>query len=205
MYRLNEQQIDSIAERLEKEKITSKKLEEDLLDHFCCYMEEEMQKGADFEQAYKKAAISIIPNGIKEIEFELYFLMNFHKQLSMKKIIFFSGFFSLFLLSTGLMFKTLYWPGAQIILISGFVVLLLTIFTISFYLLLFSKRRPLTFWLRTLSGLIALFLITIGFIFKNFNLSGAHVLYGLGTIVLNFIFLPLFFFHTYKFGFAKNQ
>lgn len=204
MYQLNEEQVSIIYERLRSERLNSQKLEQDLLDHFCCYVEEQMQQGAGFEQAYREATIAITPNGVKEIEFELFFLMNFHKQLSMKKLIFLFGFFAIFLLSAGLMFKTLHWPGAQVVLISGFVVLFLTTLITSVYLFSFSKGRPFSFWFRTLSGLIAIFQIAIGFIFKNFYFPGANVLYGLGTILLNFIFLPLFFYHTYKSGFIKS-
>ncbi len=204
MYQLDEQQLSVIYERLRKERISSRKLEEDLLDHFCCCMEARMAQGMSFEEAYREAADEIAPNGIKELDFELFFLMNFHKQLSMKKLIFLLGFLALFSLSVGLMFHILHWQGAQVILISGFALLLLTTLVTCAYLLLFSRRMPASFWWRTLSGLTAVFLVALGFIFKNFHFTGANVLYGLGTILLNFIFLPLFFYHTYKSGLVKS-
>jgi len=205
MYQLNDQQIDCIADRLHRERRINRKLGEDLLDHFCCYMEERMNQGIDFEQAYSDAVKDITPNGVQEIEFELFFLLQYNKQLSMKKFIFITGFFAAFLLSAGLMFKTLHWTGAQIMLVTGLFTLLLTACITLFYLMSFSKKRPFSFWLRTLSGLLAVLLIATGLIFKSFHFPGANVLYGLGTIILNIIFLPAFFFHTYRFGFVKNQ
>lgn len=203
MFQLNEQQIDIICGRLQKEGVTNRKLEQELLDHFCCYIEERMDRGADFEKAYEEATIAISPSGIKEIEFELYFIMDFNKQLSMKRFIFSAGFSAAFLLSTGLMFKTMHWPGAGIILFAGFATLLLTALATVLHLARFLRSRSMSFWFRSVTGLAAIFLISLGFVFRTFHLPGANVMYGLGTIILNFVFLPVFFYHLYKHGFVK--
>ena len=41
----------------------------------------------------------------------------------MKRTVYFLGFISLFVLSTGLMFKMMHWPGANIIAALGFLLL----------------------------------------------------------------------------------
>lgn len=203
MYQLSEEHTDIVYERLHREGLVSEKLEQDLFDHYCCYIESNMADGAEFEQAYRDAVAAISPNGTKEIEFELFFIINFNKQVSMKRLIFLSGFISAFLISTGIMFKTLHWTGANVLMVTGFAAMLLTAITTTMHLIKYMRNKPGTFWLRSAAGVAALFLISAGFIFKTFHMPGANIIYGLGTIILNLVFLPMFFYHTYKSSFAK--
>jgi hypothetical protein len=205
MYQLSEEHIDIVYERLECEGLKSKKLAQDLFDHYCCYIESRMEEGAEFEQAYGEAVAAISPNGTKEIEFELFFIINFNKQVSMKKLIFLSGFISAFLISTGIMFKTLHWPGANVLMVTGFAAMLLTAIITTMHLIKYMRNKPGTFWLRSGAGVAALFLISAGFIFKTFHMPGANVMYTLGTVILNFIFLPMFFYHAYIQGMVKHS
>ncbi len=205
MYQLSEQEVDIVYSRLTSQSVRNVKLKEDLLEHYCCYIEELIDEGVDFDTAYKKAEAAISPNGIQEIEFELYFIMNFNKQVSMKKVIFSTGFVSAFLLSSGTMFKTMKWFSANVMLVSGFVLLILTMIMLSVYVFKFLRNKSTSFWVRTMTGVISVALIATGFLFKFFHVPSANVLYGLGTIVFNFAFLPTFFFHIYKHGFAKSN
>lgn len=50
--RLNPAQTDFIKKELLKKGITNESLRDDLLDHFCCLVEEEMDQAADFKRAY---------------------------------------------------------------------------------------------------------------------------------------------------------
>ena len=68
----------------------------------------------------------------------------------------------------------------------------------------FLQNRPASFWLRTLSGLTSVSLISVGFIFRIFHLPGANIMYVLGMVMLNFLFLPMFFYSLYKDGFVKT-
>jgi hypothetical protein len=203
MYQLNEHQAEMIYDRLRQQGISNRRLEQDLLDHFCCFMEARLEQGADFEQAYEDAVAGISPKGLQEIEFELFFLLNFNKQLTMKKIIFSAGFFAAFLLSSGIMFKTLHWPGATIILFCGFALVLITALLTGLHLFRFLRSKSPAFWFRSVTGLAAVSLISLGFVFKIFHLTGSNILYGLGTIILNFVFLPVLFYHIYKHGLIR--
>lgn len=205
MYQLSEQHIDTVYERLERDGLKSKRLSQDLLDHYCCYIESRMEEGAEFEQAYEEAVTAISPNGTKEIEFELFFIMNFNKQVSMKRLIFLSGFISAFLISTGIMFKILHWPGANVLMVTGFAVMLLTAITTTIHLMKYIRNKPGAFWLRSGAGVAAIFLISAGFIFKTFHMPGANVMYTLGTVILNLVFLPMFFYHVYVQGITKHS
>jgi hypothetical protein len=205
MFQLTDHETDLVFSRLEAQGGRDTKLTRDLLDHFCCHMEQNMEQGADFEAAYTEAARDIAPNGIKEIEFELFFILNFNKQLSMKRFIFSAGFAASFLVSTGMMFRTMHWPGANIIMFLGFAVMLLTALSAAVHLVRFFSQRPASFWFRTITGIAAILLISVGCMFKTFSLPGANIMYALGTIVLNFFFLPAFFLQLYKTGLVKSN
>jgi len=205
MFQLSEQQTDMIYERLQCEGLKSTRLEQDLFDHFCCYIEAQMKQGADIESAYRSAVEAISPNGAKEIEFELFFIMNFNKQLTMKKFIFLTGFLATFLLSTGIMFKTLHWFASNILLFTGFAMLLITMAALAIHAGSFLRNQSTAFWLRTVTGIASLALIALGFIFRILQMPGANIMYGLGTIIMNFIFLPVFFYQIYKYGFVKTD
>lgn len=203
MFRLSDEETEIVYARLQQEGIRNRRLADDLLDHVCCHMEQQMNEGVAFDTAYTHAVKDVYPNGAKEIEFELFFIMNFNKQVSMKKAIFLIGFVSVFLLSSGTMFKTMHWPAASILLFSGFSMLALTMILLGVYVFRFSPMQSSSSRLRTVIGAVSLLLIAVGFIFKTLHMPGANVMYGLGTILLNFIFLPIFFYSIYKNGFSK--
>lgn len=51
---LDENHIDFINKQISNSAITSKELKEDLIDHFCCLIEDEMRKRKSFKYAYYK-------------------------------------------------------------------------------------------------------------------------------------------------------
>lgn len=205
MAQLSDELVDIVYRRLRKYALRNGRLEAELLDHYCCYIEEAMGNGADFEDAYKNAVANIAPNGAKEIEFELYYLINFNKQLSMKKLIFLIGFLSVFMVSSGIMFKSMNWFGANVLMVSGFVLSIITMVVLSIHLLSFLRNQSGTFWFRSMTGILSVILIASGSLFRFFHLPSANIQYTLGMLLLNFVFLPLFFYHLYKRGVMKTS
>ena len=55
MSKLTEEQIDFIIEQVNGSQIESKALKEDLVDHFCCVIEDYLKQGKSFEESYSKA------------------------------------------------------------------------------------------------------------------------------------------------------
>lgn len=62
MSNLSEQNIEFITQVIKKSKIESTEMKEDLIDHFCCAIEEEMGNGLSFEKSYDKAYRNICPD-----------------------------------------------------------------------------------------------------------------------------------------------
>jgi hypothetical protein len=70
MPELTLQNIDLISRDVKREEIIISHLLEDLIDHVCCDVEEEMQNGLNFTEAYRKVKNKMGPRRLKEIQEE---------------------------------------------------------------------------------------------------------------------------------------
>lgn len=202
MYQLHEDEIDVVLARITAG-VQNASLAADLLDHYCCHMEEAMGTGADFETAYRTAYQAITPGGTHEIQEELFFLLTFKKQTNMKRLIYGAGFLATFLISSGLLFRFLQWPGANVIMISGFGALIVTLIALLTSSLKHMKTYPASYNVRVFAGFIAGMLISAGSMFKGMHWPTANIQILLGMVILNVVFLPLFFYHLYQKAIAK--
>ena len=164
-----------------------------------------MERGNGFETAYNKAFHAITPNGAHEIQEELFFLLTFKKQTNMKRIIYGSGFLASFLISMGLLFKTMHWPMANMLMFSGFSALIVTSSALLFNAVRYSKRYPAAYNIRVAVGFTAAFLISVGSMFKILHYPTAAIQIATGMTLLNFVFLPMFFYHLYQQSLTTSQ
>jgi hypothetical protein len=204
MQQLTDEQIDTIELRIAADGVTNTGLQNDLLDHYCCHIEQQMNEGTDFDTAYQNAFTAITPNGMHEIQEELFFLLTINKQINMKRIIYGSGFLAAFLINLGILFRTLHWPGASAILFGGFAALLITIFVLGSSAIRHLRKHTFSYNFRQLSGLIAGLLIASGNMFKINHFPTANIQILIGMVILSFFFMPLFFYHLYKQSLAKG-
>lgn len=193
---LYDEHIDIISQRLTADGIKDPRLHADLLDHICTYIEEAEED--NFEILLLEAMQLLAPDGMHEIEEERFFLFHFHKQLTMKKILFFSGFAATFLFTTGFTFKLMHWPGASMILILGYLGVILTSGLIAANALRNNNRHSPATMFRIFAGVAAALLISVGSIFKLQHWPTASIQFVLGIFVLNFFFLPMFFYQLYR-------
>lgn len=196
---ITDEQFSFISQKIKKSGISSIEIQDDLIDHFCCLVEIEMQRGQPFEDAFQNAYIQTTPNGFEEIQLETLFLLNHKKIILMKQFTYISGY--LFALSTtaGAFFKLMHFPGAGLLLFIG----LLGISFIFLPLLLINKFKDKVFnvmseKLKWIFGTISIILILIGSGFKILHLQGAGVIFGLGMLLFGLLFLPFLFFRMYK-------
>ncbi|NAS32383.1 hypothetical protein GTQ40_15470 [Flavobacteriaceae bacterium R38] len=101
-------QLAFIKNYLSQEGITKIHLQDDLVDHFSCVIEEYLEEGIHFDEAFKKAKGRITPDGAKKIEDDLNYLLTINNQIMIRKIVFLMGYFSVFLIITAF---ALYLPG----------------------------------------------------------------------------------------------
>jgi hypothetical protein len=73
---LTEQQITWIQKEIKIKGIADTSLEDDLLDHICCIIEENLAKGSSFEIAFDLVIEKFGPAGFRKIQKETTFLLN---------------------------------------------------------------------------------------------------------------------------------
>ncbi len=193
MYQLTDKHIDFILHDIRARGVEMESLQHDLLDHVCCLIEQNLEPGGDFEGFYSTAIQTFYQQELKEIEVETLFLLNNKNYYAMKKITLISGAFSAIVLSLGIVFKFMHWPGAGVLIVTG-----IAFFSLLFLPLLFTlkvkekeqKQSPFILAAGTLSAI----LFSLSTLFKLMHWPLANVL-GLTAIgIMLLLFLPVYFF-----------
>lgn len=196
---ITDEQIEFIELEIFRSTIVDKGLKDDLLDHICCIVENEMGKGLPFEKAYQKAYYMTTPNGYDEIQRETIFLLNKNKIIAMKRLTFISGFIFSLMLTAGIYLKFMHMMGAGLLMalgVGGFVLIFFPLIIINQYKYLLGQ--VLTERIRLIAGFLSLLLIPLGVVLKFLHQPGASIILGIGALVFAFGFLPFFFFRMYK-------
>lgn len=193
MYRISDQQIDYILNDISARGVEMESLQQNLLDHICCVIENNLEENGDFESFYQKTVKTFYKDALWEIEEETLQLLTYKNYYTMKKIMIYSGTFSVFGFIAGSIFKMMHWPGASAIL-------LLAMITISFVFL------PLLFVLKSREvstvkdkmmiavGTIFGILFSLSSLFKIMHWPGANIMWFIALGLLLFVFIPLYFF-----------
>lgn len=197
MAELTEKQVDCIEIQIKKD-ISIRTLRVELLDHYCCLVEELMDKGQNFDAAFAQAFQTISPNGMAEIEEETFFLLTFNRQTTMKKLLYLSGFVASFCLLAGLLMKILHWPFANIVSFVGSGSLIFAMLVLTAMMLRNLKFFNSSDIFRTASGALGGLCVGMGFILKIMHWPGANMLTFVGTVIICFLFLPVLFWKMYK-------
>jgi hypothetical protein len=167
---LTEEHIELIAQRVAQQ-VSNTSLANDLVDHYCCTIEEQMA------------------NGMQEIQEELFFLLTLKKQTNMKRLVLISGLLSAIIFCMGIVFKFMHWPGASMGIVLGAVLLSFVFLPL---ILLLKIREKQTVMEKLLVGFSALagVLVCMSVIFLVQHWPGAIML-GYGAVaVLIFMFVP---------------
>jgi hypothetical protein len=193
MYHIADEQIDFILGDISARGLRTEDLQQNILDHVCCIIEQELRDTDDFEQFYLQTIERFYKKELREIEEETILLLTFKNYYTMKKVMIGSGAAATFMLMAGSIFKLFHWPGAAIMLVLG-------VFIMCFFflpLLLVLKIREVNAsrdkTILVLGAVIgALYCLSV--IFKVQHWPGANVML-FSTIALSFfIFIPAYFF-----------
>lgn len=190
---------DRIIEEVNSSSIKSQALKDDLIDHFCCLVEMEMDKGLPFDEALENAYDQTAPNGLDEIQQETIFLLNYSKIMLMKRLTYVSGYLFSLTWATGALFKILHLPGAGVLLgIGG-----LGVAFIFLPLLLVNRyknlaREVMSEKMKWVFGIASIILLILSITMKMFHLQGAALMLGISFLVFGFGFLPFLFFRMYR-------
>ena len=190
MSTLTELQIELIRGDIRQNGIEMSDLEDDLLDHICCALEEELDVNSSFESAYGKIKSLVCPNGYREIQEETTYLLTL-KFKKMRKMMNVLGVIGSALLLIGSILKLQHWPGAGASLVLGGTIL--AIGYLPFMLLMSLKQTDKTIGkIRNVVGYLSSTLIVVGIIFKLQHWPGARIMLlgGIGMFLI--FFIPLF-------------
>lgn len=192
MHSLGNKEFDFISSDLKSRGIVSEDLRDNLLDHICCIIENEITVEDDFQEFYEGILQRFFEDKLSEIQVETNNLLKFKNFYAMKKILKFSGITTVVFITLGALFKTMHWPGAGLFLILGGF-----FFSILFMPLLIilklnddeskTERYVFSFGLLLAIGLIA------GIIFKIFHWPYANNLMFYSTVIFTFLFVPVYF------------
>ena len=114
-YILNLENIDMLKREIGKAGLTFSHLQDDLIDHVCCDVEYEMQKGLSFMKAFEKVRAKIGIGGLERIQQDTLYLID-KKYRIMKNTMKISGVIATIMMAIGSLLKIEHWPGAGVLL-----------------------------------------------------------------------------------------
>ena len=196
---LTEEQEQQIIEKVSSSKLKNRRLRDDLIDHLCCLTEINMDQGQEFENAYEKALNQTAPNGLEEIQKETIFLLNYHKIMFMKRLMYGTGYLFALTAITGVFLKLMHFPGAALLSFIGglgFAFVFLPLLIINRYKKF--AHQVMTERLRWILGVSSAMLFMLASVMKIFHLQGAALMLFISFLVFGFGFLPFLFFRMYK-------
>lgn len=190
MVRISEQQIDFILNDISARGVMLESLQLHLLDHICCILEQELQEGDDFYQHYPTVIARFYEHQLSEIEEETNLLLNNKYYYFMKKLMIMSGAFSAIVVSLGIFFKYLHWPGASIMLTVG-IGLSSLVFLPLLVTLKIKEQQKAKDKLLIFIGSLSAIMLSLAILFKVMHWPGANIMGVLAPALLLLVFMPI--------------
>lgn len=197
MAELQEDEVMRVAAAIRERGIFMPGLSENVLDHCCCMIEEEWQPGEQFEAVLARTLERFGESGFREIQDETTFLLTYKNRETMKKVMHVTGLVAVFALSAGSLFKVQHWPGANMLILSGFALLGLFFIPLWFIFRFRESTGTQQKGMQVLSLVTALLLIVPG-VFKLLHWPYGNILLVIGFCVFFLVFLPLYFVMGYR-------
>ena len=192
MYSITEDQLNFMLDDIKARGIVLEDLQDNLLDHICCVIENEMPESADFYKFYEQILPKFFKRKLSEIQEETDNLLTFKNYYAMKKTLNISGIAAAVITLAGAMFKTFHWPGAGIMLVTGGVLFSLIFLPLLIALKFKDEDQKTDKWVFTIGLLIGIGM-TLGVIFKLMHWPGADFLMRWSLTAFVFGYVPLYF------------
>jgi MFS family permease len=187
MAELSLHNIDRIARDVRKENIILTHLADELIDHLCCDVEQEMAGGMDFPDAYRRVKEKMGYRRLKEIQEETLYAVD-TKYRNMKKTMKISAIAGTIMLGFAALFKIMHWPWAGIMLTLGAFILAF-VFMPSALTVLWKETRSRKRLFLYISAFVASMLFILGVVAKvqHWPFAGLILLLAVLSIILAFI------------------
>ena len=189
MPELSLRNIDQISNDIKNEEISFSHLIEDLIDHVCCDVEYEMQKGLDFVQAYQCVKQKMgSPRRLSEIQKETLYSVD-SKYRKMKNTMKISGIAGTIIFGCAALFKIQHWPLSGILLTIG-AVLLAFVFMPAALGVLWKETHNRNRLFLFISGFLTAILFIMGTLFKVQHWPAAGYMLIFSAIGAVFMLIP---------------
>ena len=187
MPELSLQHIEQISRDVSRQEITFSHLLEDLIDHVCCDVENEMQSGLNFTEAYKRVKQKMGSRRLKEIQEETLYTVD-TKYRIMKNTMKISCVAGTVLFGFAALFKIQHWPLAGTMMTLGALILAF-VFLPSVLSVLWKETHNRKRLFLVISSFFAGMLLIIGVLFKiqHWPLAGAILTLAALSGILFFI------------------
>lgn len=180
--------IERIAGDVISQEIIFPNLADELVDHICCDVEYEMEKGLNFNEAYNRVKQKIGKRRLKEIQEETLYATD-SKYRIMKTTMKFSAVAGTVLFGVAAMFKIQHWPGAGIMLTLGALILAFLFMPSALGVLRKESRSRIRLVL-FISAFLSAGLFITGILFKIQHWNGGGPILILAGIVVVFLLIP---------------
>lgn len=188
MPELSFQNIEDITLEIRKQEITFSHLADELIDHICCDVENEMQKGLSFAEAYGIVKLKIGTRRLKEIQEETLYAVD-SKYRKMKSTMKVSGIAGTIMFGFATLFKIQHWPLAGVMMILGAIILAF-IFMPSTLVVLWKETHSRKRLFLFISGFVTGMLFIFGTLFKIQHWPQAGIILSLSVFFAAFFFIP---------------
>lgn len=188
MPELTFQDIDRIRRDVKGQDICFSHLADELLDHLCCDVEQEMACGLNFSEAYRRVKEKMGYRRLKEIQEETLYAVD-TKYRNMKNTMKISGIAGTAMLGIAALFKIMHWPGAGILCILGGISLAFVFMPSALNVLWKETKSRKKIFLYVTAFLAAMFFIA-GVVFKIQHWPLAGILLSLAAMTGVLLFIP---------------
>jgi len=193
MYCLSDQQIDYILDDISARGVKMESLQQNLLDHVCCIIEQNLEADGDFELFYQTTIQTFYKTQLSEIEEETILLLTFKNYYTMRKTMFITGAISTVAFIIGSFLKIMHQPGANVLLFLGFISISL-LFLPLLFILKSREAAHVRDKLIMATGTAVAILYCLSMLFLLFHWPGARIIWLSTLIITSFVFLPAYFF-----------
>lgn len=183
-------QIEQIEQVVDHAGIFYSHLRDDLIDHICCEIEEEVGKGQSFIEAFERVRKKVGIQVLKNIQQDTLYLLdkNYRTMKNTSKIL---GNVALAIMAFGALFKIQHWPGAGVMLVLSFFILGVFFFPTAIYIN-FKETKELKGKLYLhLSSFVGGIILMAGILFKLMHWPGSSWMLLFGWLILIVLFLPV--------------
>jgi hypothetical protein len=193
--------IEKIRERVEAGKITIRTLKDDLLDHLCCMIEEKMETGLDFNEAFSESISEFAPQGFENIQRTTELLLQSKNQF-MKKLTFIVGACCALTMGLGCVLALLKFSMGHMIF--GLAAFAFVLFFIPLDTIRYLRAANVAWFekVRHILSSISTLVLTIGVLSWVMKLPGANEMIVAGLVVFIGGFLPFQIVKMYRESFS---